>query len=228
MDTGPTGSATPGSATPGSATPDGATPDGTAPGSGHRNRPRRRGPQLDAEILQATLAELAERGYPALTVERVAARAGAGKASVYRRWPDRAHLVLDAVRSVMPEPERPPDTGSLRGDLIAALGAVAAALDGALGEALRGLLGELLTGPDRVESLQALSRRSGRRLVAEVVRRAHDRGELDMSGITDRMLDVAPTMLRFHVLVHGTPVPDDMVTGIVDEVALPLLAPGHR
>ncbi|BBG00513.1 MULTISPECIES: TetR/AcrR family transcriptional regulator [Pseudonocardia] len=212
-----------------SSTDDSADPGaGGPPGTGHRNRPRRRGERLDAEILRATLDELAETGYAALSIERVAARAGAGKASVYRRWPDRAHLVLDAARSVMPEPERPPDTGSLRGDLLAMLRSVAAALDGPAGPALRGLLGELLTGPEQVEALQTLSRRSGRRLVAEVVRRAHERGELDMSGITDRMLDVAPTMLRFHFLVHGAPVPDEVVTGIVDEVALPLLAPGPR
>jgi AcrR family transcriptional regulator len=63
----------------------------------HRTLPRRRGDVLNSAIFEATLDELAEVGYPKLTMERVAARAGASKASVYRRWPSRMELVLDAV-----------------------------------------------------------------------------------------------------------------------------------
>lgn len=99
----------------------------------HRRRPRRRGPALDEAIFQAVLDELAEVGYARLTMEGVAQRARAGKASLYRRWPTRIELVMDAVYSRLPDPSAPPDTGSLRGDLLALLRANAEALAGPAG-----------------------------------------------------------------------------------------------
>jgi AcrR family transcriptional regulator len=111
----------------------------------HRKLPRRRGEVLNAAIYQATLDELAESGYAGLTMERVAERAKASKASLYRRWPTRIELVTEAVRNTLPTPESVPDTGGLRGDLIAALSLAAHVLSGPAGEALRGLLGEALS-----------------------------------------------------------------------------------
>ena len=70
----------------------------------HRTRPRRRGDVLNSAIFEATLDELAEVGYAKLTMEGVAARAGASKASVYRRWPSRMELALDAVHHMAPDP----------------------------------------------------------------------------------------------------------------------------
>ena len=81
---------------------------------------RPRDPRLDEAVVAATLQLLAEEGYAQLTVERIAARAGVGKASLYRRWPDKVSIVLEAVSR---NPERPsaPDTGSLRGDALSYL-----------------------------------------------------------------------------------------------------------
>jgi AcrR family transcriptional regulator len=78
---------------------------------------RPRDPKVDEAIFTATLELLAEEGYAQLTIERIAARAGVGKASLYRRWPDKASVVLEAVSR---DPERPsaPDTGSLSGDVL--------------------------------------------------------------------------------------------------------------
>ena len=86
----------------------------------HRTRPRRRGQALQDAILDAALTELAEVGYANLTMERVAARAKASKASVYSRWPSRIELVMDVFYHLMPDPAVPADTGTLRGDLLAA------------------------------------------------------------------------------------------------------------
>ena len=71
----------------------------------HRTRPRRRG-VLNSAIFQATLAELADVGYSRLTKERVAERAGASKASLYRRWPSRMELAIDAAYHLAPDPGR--------------------------------------------------------------------------------------------------------------------------
>jgi AcrR family transcriptional regulator len=87
--------------------------------SDHRTLPRRRGPVLAEAILEAAIAELTEGGYANLTMERVAIKARASKASVYSRWPTRMELVMDVFYHLMPDPTSPPDTGTLRGDLIA-------------------------------------------------------------------------------------------------------------
>ena len=73
----------------------------------------------DAAICDATLALLAEVGYDRMSMDAVAARAKASKATIYRRWPGKQELVLDAVRSRAPGMAVPEDTGSLRGDLLA-------------------------------------------------------------------------------------------------------------
>lgn len=195
-------------------------------GADHRKLPRRRGEELNAAILRAALEELAEVGYAKLTMEGVAERARTGKASVYRRWPSRMELAIEAVYHSMPDPDSPPDTGTLRGDLLATLRRNAEILAGPAGEALRGLLSDVLRDRGRAKELRDLSRGAGRRGVQEICRRAVERGEIDQEAITPRRLDVAQAMLRQEFLFHGTPIPDETIVAIVDEVMLPLLQRG--
>ena len=192
----------------------------------HRTRPRRRGDALNTAIHEATLDELAELGYAKLTIERVALRAGASKASVYRRWPSRMELALDAVQHLAPDPAEIPDTGSLRGDALAFIRGMADLLAGPAGEALRGLIGDALADPARTLELRRRSRGTGHRAMQEIVRRAVERGEIHSGAITPRRLDVAQAMLREQFLFHGPPVPDDAIVEIVDEIVIPLFR--HR
>lgn len=111
--------------------------------------PRRRGQTFSGAIHQAALDELAEVGYARFTRQRVAVRAGASKASLYRRWPSRMELALDAVHHTTPEHATPPDTGTLRSDLLAWLRTLATVLAGPI-EALRGLGHLVLADPFRV------------------------------------------------------------------------------
>ena len=188
----------------------------------HRRLPRRRGDVLNSAIFEATLDELAEVGYTKLTMERVAARAGASKASVYRRWPSRMELVLDAVHHLAPDPTDTPDTGSLRGDALAFMRAAAKLLAGPGGEALRGLLGDALADPSRTLELRRHSGGTGHRIMQEIVQRAAARGEINSAAITPLRLDVAQAMLREQFLFHGPPIPDAVIVEIVDETVLPL------
>ncbi len=93
----------------------GAAPCLTQPTS----RPRIEG-EREGEIFTAVVALLVEAGYDKLTFDAVATAVRASKATLYRRWPTKADLVLDAVAGHLPaEPEVDDDTGSLRGDLLA-------------------------------------------------------------------------------------------------------------
>lgn len=85
-------------------------------------RQRRRGPELEAALLDAAWDELVEAGFAKLTMESVAARAGTGIAVLYRRWANKDELVLAALKHYRDgHPVGLPDTGTLRGDLLAAL-----------------------------------------------------------------------------------------------------------
>jgi AcrR family transcriptional regulator len=188
----------------------------------HRARPRKRGQALETAILEAAFEELAEVGYAELTMERVAERAHTGKASLYRRWPSRMELTLDAVRHSMPDPTSPADTGSLRGDVLAFLRQSAQLLDGPAGQALRGLLGDALRDQERMQELRQRSHGNGVTAMTEITRRAVDRGEIDPAMITPVRLDVAHSLLRQRFLFDGAPINDQVIVDIVDQAVMPL------
>jgi AcrR family transcriptional regulator len=153
----------------------------------------------------------------------VAARARASKASVYSRWPSRIELVMDVFYHLMPDPASPPDTGTLRGDLLAMFRQTAELLAGPAGEALRGLLGDVLPDPTRTAEMRRHSHQHGRRTLEVIAGRAVERGEISAVAVTSLRLEVGPAMLRYYFLFQGPLVSDAVIVGIVDEVIVPLL-----
>src|SRR3954471_9436263 len=101
---------------------------------------RRRGAVLEQAILRAAADELAESGYAGLTMDRVARRAGTNKNAIYRRWPNRAALGLAAYRQLVAIDRQIPDTGELRGDVLALLRGANRHWSSPTGDILRGLL----------------------------------------------------------------------------------------
>ena len=191
--------------------------------SDHRTLPRRRGPVLAEAILEAAIAELTEGGYANLTMERVAIKARASKASVYSRWPTRMELVMDVFYHLMPDPTSPPDTGTLRGDLIATFRQTAQLLAGPAGEAVRGLLGDVLPDPGRTAEVRRRSHQQGRQTMEEIARRAVASGEISADAVTPSRLEAGPATLRYHFLSQGPQISDEVIIAIVDEVMVPVL-----
>lgn len=112
---------------------------------GQRGRPL--DPSLDEVIRAATAEVLAEVGYEGLTMEAVAVAAGVSKASIYRRWRSKTELLVSVIDQASDDSLVPPDTGSLRGDLIALLTALAEVLAGPGGSASRALLSAATAEP---------------------------------------------------------------------------------
>lgn len=187
----------------------------------HRRNPRRRGAALERAILDATAAELDHVGYAGLTVESVAARAGAGKDSIYRRWPSKAALVVAAAYDATTPAATPPDTGSLRGDTFAWLRTLADLVNGTLGQALLGLVAEAVAHGDTAE-LGALSQDRGRAVARMLIDRARRRGEDVPGGQTPVQLAAPANALKYLFLTGGTPIPDAALWALVDELAIPL------
>ena len=186
-----------------------------------RRRPRRRGAALEDAILDAVIEILDESGYAELTFEAVAQRAGAGKASIYRRWPTRVDLARATAQRLLAEEAAPPDTGNLRGDLRTWIRLTADLLTGPLGEALRGASAEALTPPYGGARLASLSSGWFGPTIDVILDRARRRGEPVVEP-SPLVRSTPATLLRFHFLTHGAPIDDETIDAIVDEVALPL------
>ncbi|HEY8472608.1 MAG TPA: TetR/AcrR family transcriptional regulator [Natronosporangium sp.] len=188
-------------------------------------RPRRRGAALETAILQAAVEILTESGYQGLTMDRVAARAGTNKNAIYRRWPNRAALGLAAYRELVNTDTELPDTGELRGDVLALLrGANRHLASPTTGGVLRGLLAAAATDPELAAQLRdsAIDAQSSRWLT--VLARAVARGEVPPEALHPRVATVAIALLRNEYVARGTTnVPDNVIVEIVDEVYLPLL-----
>jgi AcrR family transcriptional regulator len=184
---------------------------------------RPRDPRRDEAIREAVLALLAEVGYERMSVDAIATAAGVSKPTIYRRWPGKHALVADAIRCHPHMRVAAPDTGSLRGDLLALLRRSAQLLAGPAGEVVRAVLSETLHDPGRVAELHRFASVVEQGM-QEVVRRAISRAEIVETAVTPRRLEAGQALLRQHFLFNGPVVPDTVIVEIVDEVAIPLLS----
>ncbi len=107
--------------------------------------------------------------------------------------------------------------------MLALLRLGATRLNGIFGLAVRGLMAETLTDPDRTASLRANMFTTRNRLMREILERAAARGEIRPAAITHEVIGLAPALVDHHFLMHGAPIPDEVLTKIVDNVLLPLL-----
>ena len=189
----------------------------------HRKGPRRRGDELNQAIFTAALDELVEVGYQRLTMERVAERSRTSKASLYRRWPGRAELVMEAVLDVLPIASDLPDTGTLRGDLLLTLRTMAATLNSPLGIAVRAVAADLDSDPAAMHRHRERFVERRNQLLLDLIRRAVARGEARPDALTPRIASVGPALMRDHFHTHAEPITDDVILAIVDEVLVPLI-----
>jgi len=184
---------------------------------------RRRGETLEQAIFQAVLDQLQSVGYARLTMEGVAACAHTGKAALYRRWPRKEDLVVDALDHAMPSLAELPDTGSLREDLLALLRRTAAMANSATGCALRCLLAEVDREHPFARLLQERVFAPRKQAFRAVLERAAERGQVRPGAAGQLVADVGPALVVQRFLADGPPVPDDYVVSVLDEVVLPLL-----
>ncbi|AGL14823.1 TetR/AcrR family transcriptional regulator [Actinoplanes sp. N902-109] len=187
---------------------------------------RRRGSELEEALLDAAWQELKDNGYAGFTLEAVAARAGTSRPVLARRWASKHELLRAAVRQAHSRTVLPvPDTGSLRGDIIEMLREFNAdRVDFAtvLGVQLGGYYQE--TGSSLADLRDVII--SGHDSTLEqVLQRAVDRGEADPAKLTPRIRTLPFDLFRQHILMTLTPMPEDAMEQIVDEIFLPLVTP---
>jgi AcrR family transcriptional regulator len=168
-----------------------------------RGRGRPRSEEAHRAILAAVIELLPEHGLKGLTIEAVAARAGVGKTTIYRRWGTKNELILEAIEQLRP-PGPPPDTGSLIGDLDALVAIQRVRLEASqLPRILPRVLGESLEDPGLHAEIVERAVNPIREILAVVVRRAIDRGELREDLDVATMVDVLHAAPFYKLLMAG-------------------------
>jgi AcrR family transcriptional regulator len=172
--------------------------------------------------LNAALAALTENGYNATSMNDIAARAGAGKAAIYRRWSSKAALITDALVYWRPDllTDDIPDTGTLEGDFDAIVERATRYDDGLISNdlVLRVAL-ESANDPELASALDDLMLLRGRRFVSAILQHAVDRGDIadrDWSLVADSL-----TALGLMRVISGHSVDATFVRDVIDTLVLP-------
>ncbi|WP_375431866.1 TetR/AcrR family transcriptional regulator [uncultured Friedmanniella sp.] len=184
---------------------------------------RKRDHSRDPEILAAALDVLAETGYEGMTLDLVAARAKAGKATLYRRWSGKAELVVDAVACLKSGEDQLPDTGRLRGDLIASIRSHSLAEGERKLRIMAGLMSMLSRNPELAEVTNAMIVEPRAAAMRILMGRAVDRGEISADCDLETISLVGPSMAAYRLLILQQPVDCAFMVSLVDAVILPSL-----
>ena len=157
-------------------------------------------PEKTDAIIAAFFEELGKDGFEGLTMDRVAKRAGVGKAALYRRWPSKQDMLIDLVGQYATRAVVPPDTGSLRGDLQAiADDAIAVLANPLVRNVIRSLIAEAHRSPELAAVLTERFSTPRRRAGARMLRRAIEREEIG----DDNDLDLAQDLFGGPLYLHG-------------------------
>lgn len=200
-----------------------ADPD---PTSSPRRPGRRRDPSRDLAILSAALEVLADVGYEGLTMDAVAERAKAGKATLYRRWSSKEELLLAAVHHLRGGPideDDLPDTGSLRADLLALFRPDSVEATDQRFRVILGLTSLLVRGGELRHAVEEVLASPWTDAYRTMMRRAAERGEIPASADLDTIAQVVPAVAAHRTLVQQRPFDREFLVTMIDHVILPAL-----
>ena len=188
-------------------------------------RPRVEGDR-EQQILDATLAVLTEVGYDRLTMDAVASRAKASKATLYRRWNGKEALVIDALLSVH-EPLVPADTGSLRGDLLASFCGLGGLTDVNSVGTFAAVLTAITHDHDFAQAFRARVIGPKADLSRTLFERARDRGELAPDVDIDLLAPALAGIVLHRMFLMGELPEEPLIARVIDQIILPA-ATGRR
>lgn len=165
-----------------------------------RGRPRN--PDLDRAAMSAAIRLIVEEGYPELTMDGIAERAVVSKAALYRRWPNKLALVVDAVNDFAHTQLAVPDTGSLRDDIVTYLRAFLRNRR-AYGETYDALIAAVATDPGLARQCRTTIVSTFMASFTTIISRAVERGELPPGTDVDLYASLVPALIRHHRQVTG-------------------------
>jgi AcrR family transcriptional regulator len=188
-----------------------------------RGRGRPRDEEARTRILQASLEALEDLGYPGVTCEAIAERAGASKATIYRWWPHKEAVMLEALRDSVAQELPFPDSGSLRKDIRIQLHNFVKLLNGPRGRVFKGLIAAAQSDPKVAEaflSIWVLPRR-------EFARRGIERYSSELQPNVDlgQVLDSLYGPMYYRLLIGHEPITTEFADRITDLVLAGITKP---
>ncbi len=184
---------------------------------------RPRDKSRDIAIEKATVELLREIGYENITMESVAARAQVSKATIYRRWRNKAAMVADSVHHYAFCNAPTIDTGSLRGDLIEVLTEKVKTMKSADGQLIAGLMSMARTDKDLSEVLTQRLAGYASAAHAAIFDRAVLRGEIPTDAKRELVIQLVPAVIGFRVFMSRENINRKFIENFVDDVLLPVL-----
>jgi AcrR family transcriptional regulator len=192
-------------------------------------RGRRRSQRSHDAIVQATQELLVEDGYQALTIEGVAARAGVGKQTIYRWWPSRAALVLEAYLAGSDAVPTPTETADTHADVLALLDWLVAVLAQPIGgKVVAGLVADLKHDPDLAERFHRDVVPARRRAMREALERGRERGEIRADTDLDLAVDTLHGAVFYRLLLSGEPLDPRFTEALANQVLRGIEATARR
>jgi AcrR family transcriptional regulator len=189
---------------------------GTAVARGPRGRPR--DPGIDEIVLRAAVALLREGGYAACTIASVAERAAANKPSIYRRWPSRQALVIDALARELPA-VFDPDTGCTRCDFGETFAMFAESFGRALpAQVLAPLIADCANAPELHEQFMAALFLPLRCVAEQILVRAIERGDVRAGVDLDLVVDLLSSTVYYRALFRHAPLTPSLLEDAADLV----------
>jgi AcrR family transcriptional regulator len=194
-------------------------------------RQRKRGAELERAIKDATIAELACGGYGSVTIESVAARAQTGKASIYRRWPTKQELVLDALDGLLSGPlfsseeVELDDSISTRDALLTLVQRVSALMAGAGGEAMRSIMVESLRDPAFCGTFECDFLDPRKQALIKLLERGVRRGEVRPDAVSVLVPEMLAAIMLHRSVVRRRPLSDAELVHLVDGLLMPAIGP---
>jgi len=175
-------------------------------------------------ILDAALSLVMEVGYDRLSMDALAERAHAGKATIYRHWSGKAEVVVEAIRRRKCDDFRvPPDTGSLRGDLLASLNHGRESFTEDDSALIVGVVSAMHHDQELADLMRRQIIESKQALFDQIVARAVERGEPVSASASPVVNEVSSALFFNRVAMGSEPIDDAFVLHVVDDVILPLL-----
>ncbi|RYZ77882.1 MAG: TetR/AcrR family transcriptional regulator [Proteobacteria bacterium] len=195
-------------------------------GAGAPQLGRKRDPSRDAEILDAALDVLVEVGYDGMTMDQVAAKAKAGKGAMYRRWPSKTELVIEAVsymkrRSV--DSADLPDTGTLRGDLLSLYKPQSVEQSERKLKIMAGLFSLVLHNKALGDAVEDAISKPWVEVQKVLLKRSVARKEIRFNFDIDVVAKILPAAAIYQTLVLRKTFDKKVLTATIDEVLLPAL-----
>ena len=183
----------------------------------------RRGAGRRMAICEAVCELLAKVGYDRMTMDAIANQAKASKATIYRMWPDKPQLVVEALKCQFDSDTEVPDTGSLRGDLLALMTTACQLVDSELGEMVSGLMTAAAHDPILADTLSQSLFEDKAAMHADLVRRAVKRGEIPPDTDPSILHEVMHSMISSRKVWNLGPLDEEYAQHVVDEVLIPVM-----